>query len=299
MIVARKLPTGINIVDNRVFGTQGYGSSYFVGSEPVAIVDPGTSHSVSIILNALQKYSIPAGGVKYILLTHVHLDHAGAAGYLAEKLPNAEVCVHEKGIKHLKDPGKLVRSMREATGERASKYGDMKPISVNQLHSLSPQETLNLGDRKLTVFLSPGHAPHHVCFFDRTSRHIFTGDAAGLHLNNTLVPSTPPPTFNLEQNLSSLKKLQTVEPQGLLYSHYGRRSDPNQALSEYRSLLQRWVSTISNHQQLRGDYESFVDKLEPAFQFISSETVDKHELKMNLEGVLQYLDWCKSQDTAD
>ena len=289
---------GIYLVDTNQFGLDHHGAAYIVRGAQVAVVETGLSYSTERLLGALRELGISNEDVIYIVVTHIHLDHAGGAGFLAEACPNATVVVHERGARHLADPSRLVESVREATGPMFPRYGQVKPIPRERLLPLEGGEILSLGGGyRLAAIATPGHAPHHLCFLERRTGALFAGDAAGIwwpHLGR-LLPTTPPPSFNLEQSLTSLERLGDLEPRVLLFTHFGAHPRPKEMLRQYAELLRSWVEEIEGlHRRLREQRaveEEMIKRYLPIFQGYCDDHLLQHEIAMNTQGVLRYLAW--------
>ncbi|MGQ9476891.1 MAG: MBL fold metallo-hydrolase [Candidatus Bipolaricaulia bacterium] len=288
--------SGIYLVDTGQFGLEGFGAAYILDGPIAAIIETGLSYSAPRILKALDELRIAPADVGYILATHIHLDHAGGAGPLAGACPNATVAVHERGAKHLIKPAYLVKSVREATGPMFRHYGEAVPIPRERLLELEGGEMISLGGGfKLKVLATPGHAPHHLCFFEERNRALFVGDAAGIYWPKAdrLLPTTPPPSFDLESSLRSLELLQGLGAKHLLYTHFGPHNRPTKMLRAYSQLLRDWVEEIQKLRRGRKSdeavKESLLEKYGPLLEGYYEPGMVAHELKMNAEGVLQYL----------
>ena len=234
------------LVDIHHFGQPGLGGAYiFRDEDEAALIDAGTSLAKDRILGALDALGIKRAQVRWIFLTHVHLDHAGGAGALLPELPHATVVVHPRGAKHLVDPTKLVASTKSAVGERFRFYGEAVPIPEERLRTAQDGEVFPLGKIQVQAIDSPGHAPHHLCFFIPERSWLFTGDAVGLYIQGRLLPTTVPPSFDLEASLATLERLAALRPQKLLFTHFGP-GDPL-LIGEYRKLLLSWVELVRRH----------------------------------------------------
>jgi glyoxylase-like metal-dependent hydrolase (beta-lactamase superfamily II) len=178
-------------------------------------------------------------------VTHIHLDHAGGVGDVARAFPNATVYVHEKGARHLVDPAKLVASAAMVYGDLLDTlYGRLDPTPADRVHVLADGEDIVIGGgRVLTTVDSPGHAKHHLALHDSQSGIIFAGDAVGVRLPDSglLRPATPPPDFDLQQALTSLRRFADRSPTGIALAHYGLIADPHAILDEAQETLTRWA----------------------------------------------------------
>lgn len=285
------LPEDISLIRNGVFGHGSYGSSYLIGEDHLVLLDPGTSRSVPRLLDWFEASPHSLEDLKALLLTHIHLDHCGAAGRLVEEVPDLKVYLHARGVRHLKDPSDLLASVKKATGDRFDQYGDLKPIPSNNLFPLEERESITAGGRELVAFPTPGHAPHHLAYYDEKSGALFTGDGAGLYLDGNLIPATPPPTFNLELSLKSLEKMESFDPSVLLYSHFGPGENPGELLAEYRGVLVDWVDQVKELHSRGLDTGGITDKAMGSNENLVQNGFSQGELEMNVKGVLQYLDW--------
>jgi glyoxylase-like metal-dependent hydrolase (beta-lactamase superfamily II) len=200
----------------------------------VAFVDTGTTHSVPKLLAALAVKEIDRAAVDYVLLTHVHLDHAGGAGELMRHLPNAKVLVHPRGAAHLTDPSKLIAGTKAVYGEAEFMrlYGEIPPIPVERVVDVTDDMRIRLGDSELHFIHTPGHALHHYCIVDADSRSVFTGDTFGISYRvfdtekgAFIFPATTPVHFDPEQAHASLDRIMSFEPQACFLTHYSRVND--------------------------------------------------------------------------
>lgn len=237
---------GLFLVDIGHFGEPGLGGAYIFVGEEVALFDAGTSLAKDRILWALDLLGIAPSRVRWIFLTHVHLDHAGGAGVLVPEFPAVRVVVHTRGANHLVDPSKLVSSTQAATGERFRFYGTALPIPPERLHIPRDGEVLTVAGQRVQVLDAPGHAPHHLCFFLPEPGLLFTGDAVGLYLKGGLLPTTVPPSFDLEASLATLERLEALRPKKLFFTHFGP-GEPA-LIGKYRTLLLSWVERVRRHQ---------------------------------------------------
>lgn len=288
-----RLRDGLWLLDTDQFGVPCFGGVYILRSgDEAALVETGTSLAARRVLEALDSLGIPRGAVRRIFLTHIHLDHGGGAGVLVRELPEAVVVVHERGAKHLVDPSRLLFSVQEAVGERFPLYGTAEPVSPERIDAVADERTFRVGDVEVAAIPTPGHAPHHLCFFLPQTGELFTGDAAGLYLEGKLYPTTPPPSFHLEHALESLKRLEGLRPRRLLYTHFGPGEEPQKLLGEYARFLERWVGKIEAATESVASEPEALERLlsDPAVRaYAPSGDQDLEELAMNIRGVLLYL----------
>ncbi|MFN4219144.1 MAG: MBL fold metallo-hydrolase [Candidatus Bipolaricaulia bacterium] len=294
-MITERVAEDLYILDTGMLGLERYGALYILTAPKPVIIETGFSHTLEKTLHALAELKIRPADIAYIMPTHVHLDHAGGTGHLAEACPNATVVVHEQGAPHLIDPTRLLESVQRAVGPMFPFYGTLKPTPKERVLPVRGGEVFNLGGGyELEVIAAPGHAPHQVCFFERTLRGIFTADAAGIYRpwGAGLLLTTPPPAFHLEQSVETLARLKALQPKLLFYTHWGAHTDIS-LLDQYAQMLQRWVSEIEHAKKtLKDDQavkEHFVQKEALLLREHYPEPILRGEIEMNVQGVLLYL----------
>jgi len=195
---------------------------------------------------ALAALGIAPDDLATVVVTHIHLDHAGGVGDIASMFPSAEVVVHQKGARHLADPARLMASARTVYGDALDVlFGELTAVPAARLRALEDVGVVDLGDgRRLESYYSPGHAKHHVGLLDSLSGDLYVGDAAGVYIPETgdLRPATPPPDFDLEVALASIAKFAALDPSRLLFSHYGPVSAVSETLERSAEEISVWVS---------------------------------------------------------
>jgi len=230
-----------------------------------AILDPGPASTVPTLREQLRARGIDVTDLHAILLTHIHLDHAGAVGTLIRENPNLEVYVHKAGMRHMADPSKLLASAERLwPGELQKLFGESLPVPFENLRILEGGETLSLGSRKLEVVFTPGHAAHHVSYFDPADNTAYVGDTGGFHIegNPYVVPLAPPPDIDLEVWSASLDAIAARKPARLFLTHFAYSNDPVAHITEYRRNLQRWgklsAKVLHSAAEDRAALEAFV-----------------------------------------
>jgi glyoxylase-like metal-dependent hydrolase (beta-lactamase superfamily II) len=238
----------ITAIDHNLLELPGVGVTYVVRGEDIALVETGTSLTVPHTLAGLDALGIPREAVGHIICTHIHMDHAGGAGYLAAALPNAFVYIHSMTAEHLVEPSRLMPSVRKAVGEAAwAVTGDIKPTPTERIR---PAETLHLDlgrDVVLDAELTPGHSPDHVSFWDRKSGGMFLGDAAALSMPRyqLLFPVTPVPTYNLQAHRDTFAKLRQSDISRFYITHYGPHDNVDEVLQRGAEKLDELVEIIN------------------------------------------------------
>jgi glyoxylase-like metal-dependent hydrolase (beta-lactamase superfamily II) len=188
-----------------------------------AIVDPGPTTCLSTLELGLQQHGVRWDDVRHILLTHIHLDHAGATGTIVRAHPHIKVFVHERGAGHMADPQKLIDSATRLYGDDMNRlWGEIAPVPAANLAMLAGGERIESGGRSFDVAYTPGHASHHVSYFDRASGLAFVGDTAGVCIDGGYVlPPTPPPDIDVEKWRGSLDQLEAWSPDTIFLTHFG------------------------------------------------------------------------------
>ena len=213
----------------------GLASSHLIVNEGrAAFVDTGANNAIPMLLEALREKAIGSDQVDYVLLTHVHLDHAGGAGLLMEALPNAVAVIHPRGAPHMADPSKLEAGTRAVYGDKQFEqlYGSLKAIDADRIRTVEDGEVLSLSGRELEFIHTEGHARHHYCIVDRLSNSVFTGDTFGLSYRDLdtdkgafVFPTTTPIQFDPEALHASIDRIMAYKPAALFLTHYSRVTD--------------------------------------------------------------------------
>lgn len=208
-----------------------------------ALIDPGPGSTLATLRLQLGQHGIAVEDLGAILLTHIHLDHAGATGALVRENPRLAVYVHARGATHMQDPSKLLDSATRLWGAELPRlFGETLPVPAENLRILQGGESLRLGNRKVAVEYTPGHAAHHVSYFDDSEGIAFVGDTAGVRIQNGpyILPATPPPDINLELWDTSFAAILARKPARLFLTHYGYAENPAAHVAEFRERLHRW-----------------------------------------------------------
>src|SRR5260370_36786268 len=232
-------------IDTRMAGYDGITAGYLIRGDRPCLVEPGTAPSAPVVRDALGRLGIGPGDLATVVVTHIHLDHAGGAGDIAAMFPAARIVVHRLGARHLADPSRLMASARLVYGDALDRlFGVLAPVPAERIVALGDLGTVDLGGgRRLDSHYSPGHARHHVGLIDSASGDLYVGDAAGVYIPDAgaLRPATPPPDFDLGVALESLRKFAALQPTRLLFSHYGPAGDVPEILQRSAEEITVWV----------------------------------------------------------
>lgn len=218
--------------------------SYLILGDKNAVIDPGPAAAKSGLLSALARAGVQPEDIHYVVLTHIHIDHAGGIGELITELPNAAVIAHSRARPHLVDPTALWNASLKTLGDLAMKYGPIAPVPGNRIVEAADHMQIDLGGGTvLEIYLTPGHAIHHLSLFDNATRILIAGEAAGVCVNGVIRPATPPP-FKLEETMASIDRLIELEPNKICYGHFGCYDDGLGRLKLYKEKLILWHETI-------------------------------------------------------
>ena len=219
------LSSGLSYIDLRFRGVpRVIATAVLHGTGGVALIDPGPTSTLPVLSAELERSGITFADLTTLLLTHIHLDHAGAAGTLVHDNPRLRVVVHQNGAPHMIDPTKLISSVTRLYGDAMDRlWGEFRPVPVDAIDVLAGGEHIGVAGRDLEVAFTPGHASHHVSYFDRAAGVAFVGDAAGIRLLSAgyVLPPTPPPDIDLEAWRDSLRRIDAWGADTLFLTHFG------------------------------------------------------------------------------
>jgi len=291
-------------IDTLMGGHAGITAGYLIRSERPCLIETGTALSAPTVVASLSALGIGSEDLATVVVTHIHLDHAGGVGDIAAAFPRAQVVVHERGARHLVDPTKLVASAHRVFGPVMDElFGDLRPTDAERVVALGETGTIDLGGgRRLDAFYAPGHASHHVGLLDPDTGDLYTGDAAGVYVPEAdeLRPATPPPDFDLDLALASMDRMRQVRPERLLFAHYGPVTAVDSALDRSEAVLRQWVDMVRQARALHMDLDHAVamvrertpisfpgegarEEREATWEFLSSTAA-------NVAGISRWLD---------
>jgi glyoxylase-like metal-dependent hydrolase (beta-lactamase superfamily II) len=232
-------------IDTFMAGYSRITAGYLIRGDRPCLVETGTAPSAPLVREALASLGVGPADLATVVVTHIHLDHAGGTGDIAGMFPGAEVVVHERGARHLADPTRLMASARSVWGDELDQlFGTLAPTPAERIRTVDRTGAIDLGGgRRLDSHYAPGHARHHVALIDSVSGDLYVGDAAGIYIPDTgdLRPATPPPEFDLAVALESLRTFAALRPARLLFSHYGPVAEVTQTLDRAAEEINVWV----------------------------------------------------------
>ena len=232
-------------IDTRMAGYEGITAGYLIRGDKPCLVETGTAPSAPVVRDALAALGIGSADLATVVVTHIHLDHAGGTGDIAQMYPQAQIVVHERGARHLADPARLMSSARMVYGDELDDlFGALAPTPAERIRAVERRGSIDLGGgRYLESHYAPGHAKHHVGLIDSLSGDLYVGDAAGIYVQETgdQRPATPPPDFDLSTALESLRMFAALRPARLLFSHYGPVEAVQETLERSAAEISVWV----------------------------------------------------------
>ena len=259
------LDAGIVAIDTEMAGMNELVAGYLVPGERPALFETGPATVASTLISGLEQLGICAAYLATIVVSHIHLDHAGGVGDLAELFPRAEIVVHREGAAHLADPSKLMASAARVFGPRLDTlFGPLRPVPAERLRAVDAGDTVDLGGgRRLEVVEATGHARHHMAVQDSDSGVIFVGDAMGVYLPeaDVLRPATPPPDFDLDLALETLRRFRERQPTGLYLTHFGPAPTNRDMLAEAEERLVRYGDIVREAMDESDDLDFLADRL--------------------------------------
>ena len=242
--LCKRLDENLWVIDLMFKNTPRAIASYLlIGSQEAVLIECGPSTTLHNLLEGIRELGIARDFISGVLVTHIHLDHAGSAGLLIQQLPNAKLYVHGIGAPHMANPERLLASAKRVYGNAMEDlWGEVIPVEESRVVSLKDKDQLVMADRTIEILYTPGHASHHVTYIDRQSNTAFTGDVAGVRLNemSAPLPPTPPPDLDLEKWRTSIKTIKSYKPSRLYLTHFGEFQDVDHHLDELERSLFDW-----------------------------------------------------------
>jgi len=293
-------------IDTFMAGYERITAGYLIRAERPCLVETGTAPSAPVVRDALAGLGIGPADLATVVVTHIHLDHAGGTGDIAAMFPGAQIVVHERGARHLADPSRLMASARIVYGDELDRlFGTLAPTPADRIRTVDLTGTIDLGGgRRLESHYTPGHARHHVGLIDSVSGDLYVGDAAGIYIPDTgdLRPATPPPDFDLATALASLRTFAALKPVRLLFSHYGPVTEVAPTLDRSAEEISLWVEETRRARQRGLDLDHAVAMVaertrqryavlrEGADPEVAAKYDRTSSTAANVAGIMHYLD---------
>ncbi|MFN3984043.1 MAG: MBL fold metallo-hydrolase [Rhodocyclaceae bacterium] len=310
-------PDGILALESG-YGREGLAAIHLIIHQGhAAVVDAGANASVPRVLAALGAAGIEPGKVMWVMLTHIHLDHAGGAGSLMCALPNAKLLVHPRGVRHMIDPSRLWEATAAVYGaEQAfALYGRLAPVPAERIVAAEDGLEIDLNGRRFRVLDTPGHARHHICIWDERARAFFTGDTFGLSYREfdvngraSVIPTTTPTQFDPEALHASIDRMLAYEPEAMYLTHYSRVTDVPRLAADLHRLIDTQVAVaraargdgVARHVEILAGLEQIVrEEAERQGWTLSEERVFEllgMDLELNAQGLGVWLDERRERD---
>jgi glyoxylase-like metal-dependent hydrolase (beta-lactamase superfamily II) len=257
-ITALEYEGGIVAIDSGMFRPQ-MAACYLVETdEAVALIEVGNNASAGRILHVLESRGRKTDEISHVIVTHVHLDHAGGAGELMQHLPDASLVVHPRGARHLIDPSRLEASARAVYGDEEfdALYGTLIPVPVERVIIMGDGDSLCVGKRPLLFIDSPGHARHHFCIWDEVTSGWFTGDAFGISYRDLdsedghfIFPTTTPIQFDPPALIASIDRMMQRSPRNMYLTHFGRIQDTQRLAVKMKAAVEQFAQFAESHRE--------------------------------------------------
>jgi glyoxylase-like metal-dependent hydrolase (beta-lactamase superfamily II) len=290
----------VYLIDSPYHGDTGVLGTYLVKSQEPMLIDPGPATQVPGVFDGLKELKINT--LRFIGLTHIHLDHSGGAWRIAEAFPEADVYSHPRGIEHLIDPSKIVNDAKRFFGDKFDLYGDVKGVSAVRISESKDGDVIDLQGALLKIIWTPGHASHSQCFWEPDYRILIAGDSAGSYSKRSgnIFPVSPPP-FNPEKAIESADKLIQLKPEILCYSHFGFTYDAEKKLIFYREQLVQWSTAtqkgLEEGLDLQGIWLMLKDD-DPILRLANEENAERMRRAAipNLLGFVEFYKWKRREE---
>jgi glyoxylase-like metal-dependent hydrolase (beta-lactamase superfamily II) len=263
-----RIEPGLFLIDQQFLGVRGVIGSYLLSNEDnddLVLIETGPTPTLENVLAGIRSIGFDPEAIRTVIVTHIHLDHAGAAGHLIKKLPNANILVHPNGAEHLIDPSRLLKSAGRIYGDDMDRlWGEVLPVPEDRVQIVHDREMIEAAGRTLKAISTPGHAGHHHAWFDPERGDLFTGDAAAVRLERVpyVRPPTVPPEFDLELWRQSVSTMRALQPRKLHLTHFGSFDDPDWHFDDLLCRLHYWYGWVTARLQQEADEETLVRELQ-------------------------------------
>ena len=282
-----QLSAQLYVIDDYDLQLEQRTGTYVLLSDEITLIETCAAPSLPHLLNGLQQLHIDLTDIKNIIVTHVHLDHAGAAGLMMEKCPNATLFVHPRGARHMIDPTKLIQGAKAVYGDSFDELFDpILPIPENRVHSVQDGETLQISEnRTLTFYDTPGHAKHHISIHDSLTNGIFTGDTIGIYYRELAelgvefyLPTTSPSQFQPDEMIAAKERIQAMNVDYIYFGHYGASSNVSEVYKQLAYWLPIFVETGKHVFEKGQDFETASTELST----LLLDRISSHLLEQNV-----------------
>ncbi len=305
---------GISIIDTGYLQTHTAAAYLLLEQGHAAFIDTGTNHGITHLLTTLAEKNIPPEQVDYVILTHIHLDHAGGAGQLMQALPNAQLVVHPRGMRHMVDPSRLIDGATAVYGQEQFQrlYGDIVEIDSDRIIQATDQTVLDLQGRELLCLDTPGHAQHHICIWDAQSQSMFSGDTFGVSYpefhreqRSFIFPTTTPVQFDPGALHASIKRLLNYPVTQIYVTHYGAiRGNLDEIADDLHTLIDAFVVLVREAGESKNREQTLSENMQRLlwqrlqdqdYQISENDFYQRieHDVKLNTQGLLSW--WDKTQ----
>lgn len=273
-------------------------------ADEVAIIETGTYHSMENLLATLGELGIADSQVRYVIPTHVHLDHAGGAGAMMQRFDQASLIIHPRGARHMIDPERLIAGTVAVYGQELFDrlYGQIDAIAEDRVIIAQDLDRHSLGSRELAFIDTPGHARHHFCIYDEASNGVFTGDTFGIcyqpmkQLPRGLLPSCPPTQFDPQALHQSIGRIMDFSPHKLYLTHYGELANPAAQLSSFKRWIDDYVELCTRMMPQQDDEQALqaslmrlvLDGMPAGSEQASIETILENDIRLNAQGLAHW-----------
>jgi glyoxylase-like metal-dependent hydrolase (beta-lactamase superfamily II) len=238
----------VTMIDTGMAGERALNAVYVFGGAEPCLVEAAPEADGGTVVAGLEQMGIGPNDLAHIVVTHIHMDHAGGAGALLERFPRATVWVHERGAPHLANPTRLVASTARTYGaaRMGALFGDMQACAPGRIQAVNDGDLIEVGDHRLRVLDTPGHASHHIALHDESGGAICTGEALGSYLPwaTAFRPALPPPEVDVELAIGSIERIRAVGPSVVLTSHFGPAPSPDDACGRAAERVRTWAETV-------------------------------------------------------
>lgn len=307
--LASEVEPGVFLLDHHFRGSPGVIASYLIADgDALTLIETGPASTMETLLAGVRQAGFDPDQIGDIIVTHIHLDHAGGAGALLRRLPRARLHVHPIGAPHMIDPAKLMASATRIYGDLMGPlWGEMLPVPKDRLHILADGETISTGGRTLRAYDTPGHANHHIALYERDTGVVFTGDVAGVRLAGIrhVRPPTPPPEFSPEKWQASIATLRSLNPSRLYLTHFGAYDDVDWHLNQLLARTWFWAGWVSGRLATGEDPTAAAEALRSMDDVILAKAADDPALllryeeagnyRMSVDGIARW--WRKRADS--